>query len=74
MSGGVPSYGSKIVHDDEFFGDYPVPTDGCVIIRGTRPPCSSCMGAMNRAAQDTALTFVYMWKEAGKHAWWSVSG
>jgi hypothetical protein len=43
MSGGVRSYGSRVVHSDEFFGDYPVSTDGYVIIRGTRPPCFSCM-------------------------------
>ncbi|WP_413252866.1 hypothetical protein [Streptomyces brevispora] len=54
--------------------EYPVPLDGSVIISGTRSPCSNCMGAMNRAAQDTGSTFVYIWKEAGKHAWWSSSG
>ncbi|MFD4501540.1 ricin-type beta-trefoil lectin domain protein [Streptomyces sp. NPDC058457] len=74
MAGGVPSYGTKIIYDDEFFGDMPVPLDGYVIINGTRPPCSSCMGAMTRGAQDTGSTFVYIWEEAGKPAWWSTSG
>lgn len=74
MASGVPSYGTKIIYNDEFFGDMPVSLDGYVIINGTRPPCSSCMGAMTRGAQDTGSTFVYIWEEAGNPAWWSTSG
>jgi hypothetical protein len=65
MSGGVPSYGQRIVGDDEFFLENPVPENGHVVIQGTRPPCSSCQGAMNRAAEDTASTFTYFWEEEG---------
>ncbi|MFE9191058.1 hypothetical protein ACFYL6_15725 [Micromonospora sp. NPDC007208] len=41
----------------------PVPEGGFVVIEGTRPPCSSCQGAMNRAAEDTASTFAYFWQD-----------
>ncbi|MEV5752124.1 LamG-like jellyroll fold domain-containing protein [Actinoallomurus sp. NPDC052308] len=74
MAGGVPSYGSRIVYDDEFFLEHPVPVDGYVIVQGTRRPCSSCMGAMRRAAQDTSSTFVYLWNESGRWNWWTASG
>jgi hypothetical protein len=72
MAGGVPSYGGKVVHDDDFFLDAPVPEGGSVIITGTRPPCTSCRGAMTRAAEDVAATFVYMWEGAGRMNWWQV--
>ncbi|MFJ7190264.1 hypothetical protein [Streptomyces bacillaris] len=58
----------------EFFLEKPVPLDGYVVINGNRSPCSSCMGAMRRGAQDTGSTFVYIWEQAGRPAWWSVSG
>lgn len=74
MAGGVSSYGTKLVKGDEFFLEKPVPLDGYVIINGSRPPCSSCMGAMRRGAEDTGSTFVYIWEEAGKPAWWGASG
>ncbi|MFE6978426.1 LamG-like jellyroll fold domain-containing protein [Streptomyces sp. NPDC057682] len=74
MSGGVSTYGTKLVKGDEFFLEKPVPLDGYVVINGTRPPCSSCMGAMRRGAIDTGSTFVYIWEHAGKPAWWSASG
>ncbi|GAB1646586.1 RHS repeat-associated core domain-containing protein [Krasilnikovia sp. MM14-A1259] len=72
MSGGVPSYGSRIVGDDEFFMEKPVPEGGHVVIQGSRPPCSSCQGAMNRAAEDTGSTFTYFWEhEFGVRVWQS---
>ncbi|MEU0703172.1 hypothetical protein ACFY9H_10380 [Streptomyces bacillaris] len=74
MAGGVSSYGTKLVKGDEFFLEKPVPLGGYVVINGTRSPCSSCMGAMRRGAQDTGSTFVYIWEQAGRPAWWSVSG
>ena len=74
MAGGVSSYGTKLVRGDEFFLEKPVPLDGYVVINGSRPPCSSCMGAMRRGAEDTGSTFTYIWEEAGKPAWWSTSG
>ncbi|MFF7158768.1 hypothetical protein [Streptomyces sp. NPDC008139] len=71
MSGGVPSYGTRIVWNDEFFLEKPVPYDGYVVISGTLTPCSSCMGAMRRAAEDTGSTFVYMWPDGnGGMSWW----
>ncbi|WP_432151515.1 hypothetical protein [Streptomyces sp. bgisy029] len=74
MAGGVSSYGTKLVKTDEFFLEKPVPWGGCVVIDGTRPPCSSCMSAMRRGAQNARLTFVYIWQNAGRPAWWSTSG
>lgn len=76
MAGGVPTYGNKVVSGDEFFNESPVPQDGYVVIRGTNEPCSNCMGAMTRAAQDTGSTFVYMWpgEEEGTMNWWQTSG
>ncbi|MEV0570881.1 polymorphic toxin-type HINT domain-containing protein, partial [Dactylosporangium sp. NPDC050588] len=70
MSGGVPSYGQNVVWNDEFFMERPVPDGGYVVITGTRSPCSSCRGAMTRAAEDTGARFVYMWEEGGVMNWW----
>jgi hypothetical protein len=74
MSGGVPTYGGRVVNGDEFFGDSPVPEGGYVVIEGTRPPCSSCMGAMTRASEDTGATFAYFWEhpEEGTQ-WWQTN-
>ncbi|WP_327007722.1 polymorphic toxin-type HINT domain-containing protein [Dactylosporangium sp. NBC_01737] len=70
MSGGVPSYGANVVWDDEFFLERPVPDGGYVVIEGTRSPCSSCRGAMSRAAEDTGAVFAYVWEENGMMNWW----
>ncbi|MFE3856706.1 hypothetical protein ACFXPN_36925 [Streptomyces griseorubiginosus] len=72
MIGGVPMYGQKVVGDDEFFSDTPVPEGGYVVIRGTRPPCSSCRGAMTRGAEDTGAVIAYYWESAPDvvEGWW----
>ncbi|WP_093862902.1 polymorphic toxin-type HINT domain-containing protein [Streptomyces sp. TLI_053] len=76
MAGGVPSYGRRIIRDDEFFLEKPVPLDGYVVINGTSSPCSSCRGAMGRAAEDTGSTFVYTWPSGsgGLNSWQSRAG
>ncbi|MFF4630145.1 ricin-type beta-trefoil lectin domain protein [Streptomyces griseorubiginosus] len=72
MIGGVPMYGAKVVGDDEFYNDTPVPEGGFVVIRGTRPPCSSCRGAMTRGAEDTGAVIAYYWESAPDEVegWW----
>ncbi|MFC9028992.1 hypothetical protein ACOZFM_16780 [Streptomyces arboris] len=74
MAGGVSSYGTKLVKSGEFFLEKPAPLGGYVVIDRTRPPCASCMGAMRRGAQNAGSTFVYIWQNAGRPAWWSPSG
>jgi RHS repeat-associated protein len=41
-----------------------------VTIRGQYPPCSSCKGAMNKAAARTGARIVYKWKENGRTRTW----
>ncbi|MGV9890635.1 ricin-type beta-trefoil lectin domain protein [Streptomyces sp. NPDC003395] len=75
-AGGVPTVGDEVIEGDPFFLASPVPQDGTVTIRGTRPPCSNCKGAMNRAAEDTQSTFIYIWlgKKGNLRTWTSTSG
>ncbi|WP_368669293.1 hypothetical protein [Streptomyces hyaluromycini] len=71
MSGGVPTYGTRVVTGDEFFLDSPAPEGGYVVTTGARPPCSSCRGAMTRTAEDTGATFAYLWKDPQDGwQWW----
>ncbi|MER6270138.1 hypothetical protein [Streptomyces sp900105755] len=75
-AGGVPTVGDELIEGDPFFLASPVPEDGTVTIEGTRPPCSTCKGAMNRAALDTQSTFIYLWpgKDGALRTWTSASG
>jgi RHS repeat-associated protein len=41
---------------------YDLQADETMTIKGTRPPCSSCKGYMNRAAQANGGRVVYQWQ------------
>ncbi len=43
-------------------------------ITGERPPCPSCKGYMNRAAQETGATVRYQWREGGQTRRWTTGG
>ncbi|MHA5048799.1 hypothetical protein [Streptomyces sp. SD15] len=48
----------------------PINRGDTVTIHGLNPPCPSCQGKMQKAAQEMGVTFVY--KNSGKE--WSWSG
>ncbi|WP_240662795.1 RHS repeat-associated core domain-containing protein [Streptomyces sp. WAC 06738] len=64
MSGGSPT---RPIPGDPYANLAPVGPGDSVVLNGTRPPCPQCMGAMNRAAEETGANFVYMW---GNGNWW----
>jgi hypothetical protein len=39
-------------------------------ITGQRPPCPSCKGYMNRAAEESGATIRYRWRENGVTKIW----
>jgi len=39
-------------------------------IAGQNPPCPSCKGQMNRAAQESGSTIKYQWRENGETKTW----
>ncbi|QNH26354.1 hypothetical protein [Xanthomonas theicola] len=43
-------------------------------ITGERPPCPSCKGYMNRAAQETGAMIRYQWREGGQTRRWTAGG
>lgn len=59
---------SPAVSGDPFAGLRPVSSGDYVVIQGTKPPCPSCQGALNRAQVETGATFVYVWN--GGRSWW----
>ncbi|WP_424213962.1 ricin-type beta-trefoil lectin domain protein [Streptomyces sp. BI20] len=62
-AGGAPMVKDTVITGDEFFMASPVPFGGTVRITGTKAPCGNCQRAMNLAAEDTASTFIYIWKD-----------
>ncbi|WKJ92598.1 RHS repeat-associated core domain-containing protein [Methylomonas montana] len=43
-------------------------------ITGQRPPCPSCKGYMNRAAEETGATIRYQWRDNGQTQRWTAGG
>jgi RHS repeat-associated protein len=41
-----------------------------MVITGQRPPCPTCRGYMNRAAQESGATIRYRWREDGTTQMW----
>ncbi|MCP3869275.1 MAG: hypothetical protein GY703_14465 [Gammaproteobacteria bacterium] len=43
-------------------------------ITGQKPPCPSCKGYMNRAANETGASIRYQWRENGATQRWTAGG
>ena len=70
MAGGPSVLGEVPIVGDPYAGLAPAGRGYAVVIEGIRPPCGTCMGAMNRAAASTGAIFVYLWSSAGRTNWW----
>jgi hypothetical protein len=71
MSGGPSVIGKTPIPGDPYSGLARVSKGESVILNGTRPPCTTCQGAMNRAAKATGANFVYLWPaESGELGVW----
>ncbi|MCI3272556.1 polymorphic toxin-type HINT domain-containing protein [Streptomyces cylindrosporus] len=71
MSGGPSVIGKTPIPGDPYAGLAQVSEGESVILTGTRPPSTTCQGAMNRAAKATGANFVYLWTtESGELRIW----
>jgi hypothetical protein len=71
MSGGPSIIGITPIVGDAHAGLHPVSPGDYVIIHGRNPICGPCQAALNRAADATGATFVYMWEgKGGAMQWW----
>jgi hypothetical protein len=61
MSGGPSVIGKTPIPGDPYSNLAPVSEGESVIVNGTKPPCTTCQDAMNRAAKATGANFVYLW-------------
>lgn len=48
----------------------PLEAGQSMTITGQLPPCPSCKGAMNRAAQESGATIKYQWRQDGRTQVW----
>jgi RHS repeat-associated protein len=57
------SPGKNEIPGDPYHGVAPVEPGDAVFIEGTRPPCTSCKGAMNRIVVDRGANVRYIWPQ-----------